>query len=202
MPRLPASALLAALLMLGAGRAGAATSLYSDLYGSHCKTVEHSHGARTRRCDGVAGFRVLVHEVEATTSVDIVTPRGAVWPLDYWDVVTPGLARVGRKAEWRVERRGGALVPVALLVRLDTAPDTPAAPLRGEPVSGPRMSEPRGRGPRLAGGTILTAARIAHDGACVVYQGNGALRNADAAARNAVAAAPRCLGVARAEAAR
>lgn len=200
MPRLPASALLSLLLALHAGRAGAATSLYSDLYGVHCKTVERSAGTRTRRCEGVAGFRLLVHEVEATTSVDILTPRGAVWPLDYWDVVTPGLARVGRKAEWRMERRGGALVPVALLVRLDTTPDT--APVRDVPVSGPRMSEPRGHGPRLAGGTILTAARIARDGACVVYQGNGALRNADAAARHAVAAAPRCLGVARADAER
>ena len=200
MPRLPASALLSLLLAFHAGRAGAATSLYSDLYGVHCRTVERSAGARTRRCEGVAGFRLLVHEVEATTSVDIVTPRGAVWPLDYWDVVTPGLARVGRKAEWRMARRGGALVPVALLVRLDTTPDTAA--VREAPVSGPRMSEPRGRGPRLAGGTILTAARIARDGACVVYQGNGALRSADAAARNAAAAAPRCLGVARTDAAR
>lgn len=171
--------LFAALLALAAGSAQAATSLYSDLYGSHCKTidVDRGSGARTRRCAGVAGYALLVHEADATTSVDIVTPRGQVWPLDYWDVVTPGLARVGRKAEWRIERRGAALVPVALLVRLDTA--------------NPRMS-----GPRMASGAILTGARIARDGACVVYQGNGALATADAAARSAVAGRRPCLGLA------
>jgi hypothetical protein len=170
--------LLAAILFCSAGGAPAATSLYSDLYGSRCKTidVDRGSGARTRACSGVAGYRLLVHEADATTSVDIVTPRGEVWPLAYWDVITPGLARVGRKAEWRVERRGAALVPVALLVRLDTA----NAPMRG---------------PRMAPGAILTGARIARDGACVVYQGNGALRTADAVARRAVATARPCLGV-------
>jgi hypothetical protein len=74
-----------------------------------------------------------------------------------------------------MEQRGAARVPVALLVRLDTA-------------------NPRSSGPRMAAGAILTAARIAHDGACVVYQGNGALRTADAAARSAAAGTRPCLG--------
>jgi hypothetical protein len=169
--------LLVAALLASGGSARAATSLYSDLYGPHCSTVseDRASGARTRRCAGVAGYRLLVHEADASTSVDIVTPRGQVWPLDYWDVVTPALARVGRKAEWRMEQRGAARVPVALLVRLDTA-------------------NPRSSGPRMAAGAILTAARIARDGACVVYQGNGALRTADAAARSAAAGKRPCLG--------
>lgn len=196
------SALLSSVLLSWALPAlGAATSQYSDLYGSHCKTIERSATGRTRRCDGVAGYRLLVHEVEASTSVDIVTPRGQVWPLDYWDVVTPALARVGRKAEWRLARRGNALLPVALLVRLDTTRELPAA-VAGPVEHGPRMRAPGGRAMPSTGATILTAARIAPDGACVVYQGNGALRSADAAARSAVAQQRRCLGVARAEAAR
>jgi len=158
--------------------ARAATSVYSDLYGAHCRALptEPGNGTRTRRCAGVAGYGLLIHEADATTSVDIVSPRGAHWPLDYWEVVTPGLARVGRKAEWRMELRHGQLVPVALLMRLDTA-------------------NPRSNGPRMAAGAILVGARIARDGACVVYRGNGATRSADEQARSAVARARRCLGV-------
>ena len=159
--------------------AQAATSLYSDLYGKSCRIVERDKGsgASTRRCAGVGGFSLLVHEANAQTSVDIVTPGRAVFPLEYWEVVTPGLAHVGRKAEWRVELRNGRLVPTGLLVRLDT-------------------SNPATRGPRLAPGAIITATRIESDGACVVYQGNAAPKSADASARSA-AADPRrkCLGV-------
>jgi hypothetical protein len=159
--------------------AQAATSMYSDLYGKACKVIERDKtgSASVRRCTGVGGYSLLVREAYDQTSVDIVTPARAVYALEYWEVVTPGLAHVGRKAEWRVEQRGGTLVATGLLVRLDT-------------------SNPTTHGPRLAPGAILTAARIAADGACVVYQGNAAPKSADAAAR-AAAADPnsKCLGV-------
>lgn len=159
--------------------AHAASSMYTDLYGKSCKIIEldKGSGASTRRCAGVGGYSLLVHEANAQTSVDIVTPGRAVYPLEYWEVVTPGLSRVGRKAEWRIEQRDGRMVPTALLVRLDTA-------------------NPLTSGPRLAAGSVITAARIEADGACVVYQGNAAPKTADAAARSA-AADPRrkCLGL-------
>ncbi len=171
--------LFASVVTLFSIQAEAATSMYSDLYGKTCKVIEHDKlsGATVRRCAGVGGYSLLVREAHAQTSVDIVTPARAVYALDYWEVVTPGLAHVGRKAEWRVEQRAGRLVATGLLVRLDT-------------------SNPTVHGPRLAPGAILTAARIESDGACVVYQGNAAPRSADATAR-AAAANPRskCLGV-------
>lgn len=171
--------LLASALALSSWPAHGAASLYTALYGNSCKTVEQDpgSGASTRQCAGVGGYSLLVHEARAQTSVDIVTPKGAVFPLEYWEVVTPGLSRVGRVAEWRVERRAGKVVPLALLVRLDTAYPAP-------------------EGPREAPGAIIAAARIAPDGACVVYQGDGALKTADAAARSAVMELGRkCLGV-------
>lgn len=177
-PTRAACALLAPVLLFQLPAAGAATSMVSQLHGAACHSIDQDRAGatRTRRCPGVAGYRLLVHEAHAQTSVDIVTPQGQLYPLEYWEVVTPHLARVGRVAEWLLERRGGRLVPVGLLVRLDTA-------------------YPAGGGPRLAAGAILTAARIEPDGACVVYQGNGALRSADAAARAAVVARRKCLGV-------
>lgn len=171
--------LFASLLALTSLPSHGAASMYTDLHGKACKTIERdvASGASTRQCAGVGGFSLLVHEARAQTSVDIVTPRGAVYPLEYWEVVTPGLSHVGRMAEWRVEQRKGKLVPTALLVRLDT---------------GNTIRE----GPREAAGTIITAARIAADGACVVYQGDGALKTADTTARGALAEPGRkCLGV-------
>lgn len=171
--------LIAAALALASVQADAAASLYTDLYGKNCRTIEldKASGAFTRRCGGVGGFSLLVHEARAQASVDIVTPRGKVYPLEYWEVVTPGLSRVGRKAEWRVENRKGRVVPTALLVRLDTA-------------------NPRTEGPRVAAGAVITAARIAGDGACVVYQASAAPRSADARARSAAADTRRkCLGL-------
>ena len=173
------SASVLAFTMLPVLPAHGAASLYTDLYGKSCKTVEQlaGSGANTRQCAGVGGFSLLVHEARAQTSIDIVTPKGAVYPLEYWEVVTPGLSRVGRMAEWRVEQRNGKLVPTALLVRLDT----------GNAVL---------EGPREAAGAIITAARIANDGACVVFQGDGALKTADTMARSAAAqSGRRCLGV-------
>jgi hypothetical protein len=173
----------AGAIALVSGHLHAATSMYSELYGKTCRIVEldKASGASTRRCAGVAGFSLLVHEANAQTSVDIVTPQREVYPLEYWEVVTPGLARVGRKAEWRVEQRDGRMVPTALLVRLDT-------------------SNLGAHGPRLAAGAIITAARIESDGACVVYQGNAAPRSADAMARAAAAdRRSKCLGVYKAE---
>lgn len=171
--------LLASVLALSSVPAQGAASLYTELHGKRCKTLERDpgSGASTRQCPGVGGYSVLVHEARAQTSVDIVTPKGAHYPLEYWEVVTPGLSRVGRMAEWRVEQRNGKVVPTALLVRLD---------------AGNSVLE----GPREAAGSIITAARIARDGACVVYQGDGALKTADTTARSAAAEPGRkCLGV-------
>lgn len=157
----------------------ATISLYSDLHGKSCRMVETdpASGATSRLCAGVAGYSLLVHEARAQTSVDIVTPKGEVYPLEYWEVVTPGLSRVGRKADWRVEKRYGRLVPTALLVRLDVTHEEP-------------------HGPRLAQGGLITAARIAVDGACVVYQGDGVAKTADQMARRAAASRDsKCLGL-------
>ncbi|MEJ7808328.1 MAG: hypothetical protein WKG03_20705 [Telluria sp.] len=40
--------------------------------------LDRGSGASTLQCAGVGGYRLLVHEARAQTSVDIVTRRGAV----------------------------------------------------------------------------------------------------------------------------
>jgi hypothetical protein len=171
--------LLSAAMVLASAPACGAASVFTDLHGKSCKVLESDQQTRisTRRCPGVGGYSLLVHEANAQTSIDIVTPKGAVYPLEYWEVVTPGFSYVGRKAEWRVTRSGNKLVPAALLVRLNT--------INAEM-----------EGPRVAAGSILTASRIARDGACVVYQGEGVSRSADELARKAAdQLGSKCLGI-------
>ncbi|MFP5393671.1 MAG: hypothetical protein ACLGI6_19335 [Gammaproteobacteria bacterium] len=124
----------------------------------------------TRRCSGVAGYALNVHDDDDRTSVDIVAPKGDIYPLSYWDVVTLGYASVGQKAEWRMGTRKGRSVPTALVVRLT------------------RLDN---RNP----GELIAVARVDRDGACVIFKGDMADPGVDELARKA-AAEPnqKCLG--------
>ena len=168
------TALMASLLTLLSHPASAhepvSVAAYSDLHGKHCRTIDTSARGGSRHCSGVAGYSVLVHDDDDRTSVDVVAPGKAVYPLAFWDVVTLGYASVGQKAEWRMGRRNGKSVPTALLVRL-TRLDT--------------------RNP----GELIAVARLDRDGACVVFKGDMAAPGVEDAARQAAAdPASKCLG--------
>jgi hypothetical protein len=51
-------------------------------------------------------------------SVTVVTPDDKEHPLNYWDVITGDLSRLGMLAEWRVIYRDGKVTPLALIVRV------------------------------------------------------------------------------------
>lgn len=95
-------------------------SIYTNLSSDHCKTIEvdEETGGSIRRCAGVVGYSLLVGDFDARQSVTILTPDGKQHPLRYGDVVTSAFSNVGEKAEWRVERKGGKVVPIALIVRV------------------------------------------------------------------------------------
>lgn len=153
----------------------APTRTFTDLHGKHCQTLDTNPYGGSRLCRGVAGYALVVYDADDRSSVDIVSPANALYPLAYWDVVTPGYAMVGQKAEWHLERRRGKPVPTALLIRL-TRLGTGSA------------------------GELIAVARIAHDGACVVYRGDLLDPATEAAARRAASdPASKCLGVLEAE---
>ena len=95
-------------------------SIYTDLSSAHCKTieVEKEAGSSVQKCAGVAGYKLLVEYDDARQSVTILTPDGQQHPLHYWQVITGAFSTVGEKAEWRVERKSGKIVPIALIVRV------------------------------------------------------------------------------------
>ena len=82
-------------------------SVYTAL--DRCTTTELNadEGWSTQRCPGTAGYTLLVHEGDLRQSVDVVAPGGAVYPLDFWSVITSAFSSVGPRAEWRVVARVG-----------------------------------------------------------------------------------------------
>ncbi|HEX8844219.1 MAG TPA: hypothetical protein VF791_06230 [Pyrinomonadaceae bacterium] len=113
-------AILITLACAATAAAQANQSIYTNLDGRQCRTLESSSsgaGYYLGRCPGVAGYKLLVEEGDIRQNITVVTPRGQKHSLDLWSVVGSSFSFVGKKAEWRVQRRGGKLVPVALIVR-------------------------------------------------------------------------------------
>lgn len=58
-------------------------------------------------------------------SVTVEDPAGQEHPLDLWTLVSSSFSSLGPRAEWRMTRRSGIDVPVALIVRFNaTHPET------------------------------------------------------------------------------
>ncbi len=119
----PMGLIFAVALCASAG-ASARTSLesvYTSLEGKSCKKVidDNTTGAYTLTCPGVGKFALQVLDDDDRSSVNIVSPEQKVFELQYWDVVTRGFSSLGKKAEWRVARTDGKLLPAALIVRVN-----------------------------------------------------------------------------------
>lgn len=124
-------ALLAALLIL----ASTATtfgqtiqSVYTDLNEKSCKMLEETSdegGSSKQQCPGVAGYKLFILEGDLRQSITVVKPDGSEHQLDLWsNVGSGGFSHVGPKAEWRVKKIKGKLVPFALIVRYEVSEDS------------------------------------------------------------------------------
>jgi hypothetical protein len=115
--------LLTILIALACAATAAAQvnqSIYTNLDGRQCRTLKSTTsgaGYYLGQCPGVAGYKLLVEEGDIRQNITVVTPRGQKNSLDLWSVVGSSFSFVGKKAEWRVQRRGGKIVPIALIVR-------------------------------------------------------------------------------------
>ena len=121
--------LLVAFALLGAATVSAQSnqSIYTNLDPNQCRTLkQESSGAGyyLAQCPGIAGYKLLVEEGDLRDNITVVTPRGRKDSLDLWQVVSSGFSSVGKKAEWRVKRTAGKLVPVALIVRFSASEDS------------------------------------------------------------------------------
>lgn len=124
------------------------TSLYTDLAEDRCQTLEiqEDEGAYSRqRCPGVASYHLLVLDDDNRMSITVEDPAGKEHPLDLWTLVSSAFSSLGPRAEWRMTRRSGAEVPIALIVRFNAT----------DPETSKVISS-------------LAVAKIAEDGICLV----------------------------------
>jgi hypothetical protein len=99
--------------------ADSVTSVYSSLY--KCKLVTTGHDYSTSACIGVAGYNLRLEYDDARESITVISPNGRKHPLNLWQVMSSGFSSVGQKAEWRVTKRNGKSVPIALIVRFNAS---------------------------------------------------------------------------------
>lgn len=117
------------LLLLGISITAVAQSyqsVYTNLEPKYCRTVKTNSDqpdSYTGRCRGVAGYSLIVEEGDLRTNIKVVPPKGGGKSLELWTVVSSAFSSLGPKAEWRVTRRNGKLVPVALIVRYIASED-------------------------------------------------------------------------------
>lgn len=118
------SALL--LLMAGATTASAQSidSVYTSLSTKACRTIRSTSseaGSYVGICPGVAGFKLQSEEGDLRQNIQVITPAGKKHSLELWNVIGSGFSALGEKAEWRVRRQNGKIVPVALILRYNVA---------------------------------------------------------------------------------
>ena len=102
------------------------SSVYTPLDEKQCKTLKSPDpemGDYEGRCRGAAGYTLLVTEGDLRQNVTVVTPKGAKHSLELWDVISGGFSTVGPRAEWRMAKQDGKLVPVALIIRYNANED-------------------------------------------------------------------------------
>ncbi len=101
-------------------------SVYTDLGPEKCRTIEVVQDpmpSSLQRCPGIAGYRLLVADDDLRQTVTVISPDGKKHPLDLWHVITGAFSSVGSKAEWRIIKEKGKIVPVALIIRVNANED-------------------------------------------------------------------------------
>jgi hypothetical protein len=94
-------------------------SIYTSLSG--CKLVKTGHDWSVSACRGVGGYNLQLEYDDARESITVYSPDRQKHPLELWRVISTGFSSVGQKAEWRVTRKGGRVVPRALIVRFNAS---------------------------------------------------------------------------------
>ncbi len=100
-------------------------SVYTKISAKACKTisVDRESESSVQSCAGIAGYKLLVEEGDLRSSITVVTPGGQKHELNYWSVITTAFSSLGNQAEWRVVKKQGKSVPIALIVRVNSSQD-------------------------------------------------------------------------------
>ncbi len=97
------------------------TSVYTSL--SSCKLVKTGRDWSVSACRGVGGYNLELVYGDARETITVYSPDRQKHELELWQVVSGGFSSVGKKAEWRVTKKGNKVTPHALIVRFDASED-------------------------------------------------------------------------------
>lgn len=151
------------------------SSVYTNLTGGGCRAFKSDPetGSSEKRCGGYGKWSLMVLDDDDRMSVNVLSPDAKQYELNFWTVVTPAFSSLGNKAEWRVQKQGNTLQPIALIVRINTT------------------SEANGRREKQS---YLAVSKITDGEICVVEKISNQ-KNANQMARTAAdnAAAKQCL---------
>lgn len=90
-------------------------SVYTSTKTSACKTLESNPdegGSYVGECRGAAGYKVHLIEGDIRQTIDVISPKGKKFPLDFTSYFG-AFSYIGERLEWRL--RSGK--PVALIAR-------------------------------------------------------------------------------------
>ena len=113
--------LLLILTLLASGVVASAQgvqSVYTTLDWKKCKTLDETEDRRLSECPGVAGYKLHVDATDAYERLTLVKPDGSKHDLSIEQISGGKYHTLGPRAEWRVRREKGRLVPIALIVRV------------------------------------------------------------------------------------
>ena len=116
------SLLLMSVVLVFAATASAQgiQSVYTNVSGNRCKTIEENEeaaGFMVQLCPGVAGYKLQVSSQDLRQGLEIIKPDGSTHELNVGVIGGGAFSFLGDKAEWRVKRQRGKLFPVALIIR-------------------------------------------------------------------------------------
>ena len=112
------------LVFAATSSAQAVQSVYTNVSGNRCKTIEEDEeaaGFMLQQCPGVAGYKLLVSSQDLRQGLEVIKPDGSKHELNVGVIGGGAFSFLGDKAEWRVKRQRGRLFPIALIVRFSVA---------------------------------------------------------------------------------
>jgi len=102
-----------------ASNAQRVSSVYTSILDGGCHLQQSDEMGSELICPGVSGYKLKIVDFDNRMTVSVIDPRGREHPLNFQDTITRGFSTLGKKAEWRVVRKNGALIPIALIIRVN-----------------------------------------------------------------------------------
>jgi hypothetical protein len=94
-------------------------SIYTSTRTNSCRTITSTSegtGSYVGECRGVAGYKVRIIEGDIRQTLDLITPGGKRFELNFWSIFS-SFSSIGDRIEWRLKGNE----PVGLIARYNVA---------------------------------------------------------------------------------